>query len=332
VPDTLPTVALAVFVVSAAIALAASAQLIVRLERIGARLSLSEAALGILAALAADMPEISTAITALVQGQNDVGIGVILGSNVAKLALLLGLAAIVAGSIRLDRRVVLLETVVALGLAVITLGVVAEKVAPVPGLALAVLVFGPYVALSVMRPATRSRLPLPQRLRGTLTSAITQEESDLDIHPSRGGALDAVVAALLLVVVIAASVALERSGTDIGSAWELSDVVVGAVLLAIVTSIPNAVAAIYLARKGRGAATLSTTTNSNNINVVVGLLVPAALLGLGAVTSSSLLAAWWYVGFTFATLTWAFVRRGLRLLDGVVIVVGYAVFVVVLLR
>jgi Ca2+/Na+ antiporter len=195
-----------------------------------------------------------------------------------------------------------------------------------------VLVFGPYVALSVMRPATRSRLPIPERLRGTLTSAITQEESDLDIHPSRGGALDAVVAALLLVVVIAASVALERSGTDIGTAWDLSDVVVGAVLLAIVTSIPNAVAAIYLARKGRGAATLSTTTNSNNINVVVGLLVPSALLGLGAVTSSSLLAAWWYVVFTFVTLAWAFVRRGLRLLDGVVIVVGYAVFVVVLLR
>lgn len=331
-PSSLPTVALAVFVVSAVVALAASASLIVRLERIGARLSLSEAALGLVAALAADLPEISTAVTALVQGQNDVGVGVILGSNVAKLALLLGLAAIVARRIRLDRRVVLLETVVAGGLALVTLAVVSETIAPAPGLALALLVFGPYVALSVMRPAARARLPIPARLRGTLTSAITQEESDLDIHPGRGGRVDVVAAGLLLVVVVAASVALERSGTDIGTAWDLSDVVVGAVLLAVVTSIPNAVAAIYLARKGRGAATLSTTTNSNNINVVVGLLVPSALIGLGTVTSSSLLTAWWYVGITLVTLAWAFVRRGLRLVDGVVIAVAYAVFVVVLLR
>jgi cation:H+ antiporter len=332
VPASLPTVALAVFAVSAIVALAASALLIVRLERIGARLSLSEAGLGLVAALAADLPEISTAVTALLHGQNDVGIGVILGSNVAKLAMLLGLAAIVAGRIRLDRSVVLLETVVAVGLAMITLAVVSDTITPIPGLALALLVFGPYVVLSVMRPATRSRLPIPARLRGTLSSAIRQEESDLDIHPGRGGGLDVVVAGLVLVVVVAASVALERSGTDIGAAWDLSDVVVGAVLLAVVTSIPNAVAAIYLARKGRGAATLSTTTNSNNINVVVGLLIPSALLGLGTVTSSALLTAWWYVGLTGVILAWAFVRRGLRLVDGIVIAVAYALFVVVLLR
>ena len=65
VTGSLPTVALAVFVVSAVVALAASALLIVRLERIGARLSLSEAGLGLVAALAADLPEISTAVTAL---------------------------------------------------------------------------------------------------------------------------------------------------------------------------------------------------------------------------------------------------------------------------
>ena len=60
--------------------------------------------------------------------------------------------------------------------------------------------------------------------------------------------------------------------------------------------------------------------------------VRAAFIGLGTVTSSSLLTAWSYVGITLATLAWAFVRRGLRLVDGVVIVVAYVAFVVVLLR
>ena len=323
---------LALFLASTGVALAASAILIVRLERIGARLALTEAALGIVAALAADTPEISTAVTALAQGQNDVGIGVILGSNVAKLALLLGLAAVVAGRVRLDRRVVLLEGVAAGALAVVTVAVVGGTLSPAPGLAIALLVFAPYVVLAVMRPASRARLPIPARLRGTLTGALTQEEDDLDLHPGRGGGLDVVVATLALILVVGASVVLERTGSDLGTAWEISDLVVGAVLLAIVTSIPNAVAAVHLARRGRGAATLSTTTNSNSINVVVGLLVPATLLGLGTVTASAVLTAWWYLGLTVATLAWAFLRRGLSRVDGVVIALAYVVFVVLLVR
>ena len=48
-------------------------------------------------------------------------------------------------------------------------------------------------------------------------------------------------------------------------------------MLAVVTSLPNAVSAVYLARRGRGAAVLSTALNSNAINVVGGLLIPASL-------------------------------------------------------
>jgi len=323
---------LVLFLVSTAVALAASSVLIVRLERIGARLSLAEAALGVVAALAADLPEISTAVAALAQGQNEVGIGVILGSNVAKLALLLGLAAIVAGRVRLDRRVVLLEAVVAGILAVVTVAVVGGGLAPAPGLVVALLAFVPYVVLTALRPEVRARLPIPSRLRGTLTGALSQEEDDLDIEPGLGGSADVAVATLALLLVVGSSVVLERTGSDLGTAWGISDLVVGAILLAIVTSIPNAVAAVHLARRGRGAATLSTTTNSNNINVVVGLLLPAAVLGLGTVTSAAALAAWWYLGLTAAVLAWAFLRRGLTRLDGVAIGVAYAVFVVLLLR
>lgn len=325
-------VTLLVFVVSTAVALAASAVLIERLERVGARLSLAEAALGLVAALAADSPEISTSVAALVQGQHDVGVGVILGSNVAKLAMLLGLAAVVAGRVRLDRRVVLLEALVALPLAVTTVLVVAGTSSPATGLTISALFLLPYVVLAALTPAARSRLPVPARLRGTISGTLEEEETELDLHPRRGGATDAVVAALALALVVASSVALERTGSDLGTAWHLSDLVVGAVLLAVVTSIPNAVAAVHLARRGRGAATLSTTTNSNSLNVVLGLLLPAALLGLGGVTSAAVLTAWWCLGLTAATLGWAALRRGLDRADGVVLGLAYAVFVVVLLR
>jgi len=326
-------VSLLVFVVATAAALGASQLLIVRLERIGARLSLAEAALGIVAALAADTPEIVTAATALVRHQNDVGVGVILGSNVAKFALLLGLAAIVSGRIRLDPRVVVLEGVVAGWLALVALGLVTEVVAPGPALLLALLVFVPYVVLSAVHPDVRARLPVPARLRGTLSGALEQEEEDLDLEgtPPAGG-LDVVAAVAMLAVVVVASVLVERSATDLGTYWGLSDLVLGAVVLAVVTSVPNAVAAVHLARRGRGAATLSTTTNSNNINVIVGLLLPAVLVGLTQVTASATLTAWWYLLLTVAILGWTWLRRGLGRVDGVIVCVAYAAFLVALLR
>ena len=48
-----------VFILGAIASLAASALLVTRLERVGARLGLTEAALGITAALAANGPEIT---------------------------------------------------------------------------------------------------------------------------------------------------------------------------------------------------------------------------------------------------------------------------------
>jgi Ca2+/Na+ antiporter len=54
-----------VFVVAAMVSLGMSWVLVSRLERVAARLGLSEALLGMLAALAADTPEITAAVTAL---------------------------------------------------------------------------------------------------------------------------------------------------------------------------------------------------------------------------------------------------------------------------
>ena len=78
------------FALAACVSLATSWLLVSRLERVGERLGLSEALLGMVAALAADAPEITSAITALVNHQQRIGAGVVIGSNVFNLAGLLG--------------------------------------------------------------------------------------------------------------------------------------------------------------------------------------------------------------------------------------------------
>src|SRR5215831_9385684 len=127
--------------------LAASWLLVSRLERLGERAGFSEAWLGLVAALAADAPEITSAVVALARGQASVGAGVVIGSNVFNLAALLGLAAVVAGWVGFHRRVVILSGVPAVWVAVVYLLTVAAMVAPAAGLALAAAVLVPYVAV-----------------------------------------------------------------------------------------------------------------------------------------------------------------------------------------
>jgi Ca2+/Na+ antiporter len=130
-----------------------------------------------------------------------------------------------------------------------------------------------------------------------------------------------------VVVVVGASVAMERAASELGVRHAVPGIVVGALVLAAVTSLPNAVAAVYLAMRGRGAAVLSTALNSNMFNVLAGLLIPTTILGLGAPSGQTTFVAVSYMAMTVLALACAYVNRGLRRSTGVVIIGAYIVFV-----
>jgi cation:H+ antiporter len=324
---------LAAFLIGAIASLGTSWVLVSRLERVGERLGLSEALLGIVAALAADSPEITAAITALVHHQATVGAGVVLGSNVFNLAALLGLAGVVEGRVRLHRKVVVFSGAVAMLVGVACLLSVGGQLSAGAGLALVVVVLVPYVVLLGAHERVLGRIGLPTRWAAWINAAIVEEESELEeaIRPDRGTGVDAVVAVGALVVVILASVAMERGASSLGMHFGIPEIVVGGLILAAVTSLPNAVSAIYLARRGRGAATLSVALNSNSLNVTAGLLIPATVIGLAKPSGTGLLVAGWYVGLTAVTLILAYVGHGLRRTSGGLIIAAYALFVVLLL-
>jgi cation:H+ antiporter len=328
----------AAFVLAAAVSIASSWVLVARLERVGARLGLSEALLGLLAALAADAPEITAAVTALIRHDPRVGAGVVIGSNVFNLAALLGLAGIVAGQIALHRRVIELGGAVALWICVVTVAVVTGACSSLVGLLAALAVLTPYaVVLSVRHERLVGLrvvgLRLPASWTGWLVAAIGEEELELQaaIHPRRGRVSDASIAVGAVAIVVAASVAMERAATELGTRHAIPQIVVGGLVLAAVTSLPNAVAAVYLASRGRGAAVLSTALSSNMINVLAGLLIPTTLLGLGAPSGETTFVVLSYLAMTVLALVLAYVNRGLTRRAGVSILAVYLVFAGVLL-
>ena len=316
------------FCLGAVVSLATSYLLVTRLERIGERLGLSEALLGMMAALAADAPEITSAVSALAAHQQKVGAGVVIGSNVFNLAALLGLGALVAGRIALHRKVIMLAGTVGVWVAVVCLVTTTGSIPPGAGLAAVLAVLLPYLVLLGASRAQVGRLPVARRWADWLAVAIHEEEQELGevIHPPPGRRRDVLVGAAALAVVVAASVLMERSATALGAHFGVPQIVTGGVILAGVTSLPNAVAAVYLAARGRGAAMLSTTLNSNTLNVTAGLLLPATITGLGAVSAHSVLIAVWYLGLTAVTMAITYRDGGVRRTTGVLIIGSYLVF------
>jgi cation:H+ antiporter len=320
---------LSVFLAAAAVSLSASYLVVTRLERIGERLGLSEALLGVLAALAGDAPEITAAVTALRMHQNKVGAGVIIGSNVFNLAALLGLGAVVAGRIALHRRVILLGGVVGVWMAVVCLVMVLGLIPAGAALVAALAALIPYLIVLGAGRARLARIPLARHWAAWLAAAVSEEEAELEevIRPAHGRARDVAVAGAMLAVVVVASVAMEQAATRLGTRFAIPPIIIGGVVLAAVTSLPNSVAAVYLAARGRGAAMLSTTLNSNALNVTAGLLVPAAIIGLGAPSGQADLIAVWYLVLTLIALAFAYRYSGMARATGAFIIGAYLVFV-----
>jgi cation:H+ antiporter len=322
-----PSTAVPVFVVSIAVMLAASALFAQRLDHIGLRLGLPETLLGLLTALAADAPEISSAITALVQGQHAVAVGVVVGSNAFNLAAMLGLSAIVAGHVKARHEALELEAFVGLWLIAVTLAVAAGAVDATVGALLVGAVAVPYVALLAVGPRIARRLPVgTARARFIHRSFGEAHRHARPLDSRREAAQLAVVLVLALVVIVAGSIGAVRAATDLGRAWSVPEALVGVIVLAILTSLPNAWTGVRFGLQHRGSALMSETLNSNSINIVAGLALPAALGTLGAFSGLAVFDLAWLFGMTAAALVLFGMRDGGGRLAGAFLVVLYVVF------
>ena len=301
--------ALLAFLLGLGLSLAASEVLVRTLSRLGHELRLSAGLLGLLVALGADSPEISSALAASLSGARDVGVGVIIGSNLFNLAALLGLSALIAGRLRFRRMLLALDGGVALLATLIVALLVAVRLAPVLGLALMLIVTVPYVFV----------LARPVQLPPNGSQASGSWRPALWLLPAIG----AIVAGSSLMVAMA---------LPLGDRWHVSRAVLGTVVLAALTSLPNAYAAVRLALRQNGPAVVSEAFNSNTLNLVAGISVPALFLGgIGAVPGAGRELAW-LLAMTLAAIGLGFAREELGRPSGLVLIVIYAAFLVVVMR
>jgi cation:H+ antiporter len=322
-----PAAAIPVFLVSIGLMLAASAVFARRLDHIGLRLGLPETLLGLLTALAADAPEISSAITALVAHQHAAAFGVVVGASAFNIAAMLGLSAVVTGCVRGRHEALELEAFVGLWVIAVTLAVVAGALGGTTGGVLVAAVVVPYVVLLAAGPR------IAQRLRLGAAESRFVRRSFGEGHPAarpldsrREVAMLALVLITALALIVAGSVGAVRAATDLAAAWSVPEALVGVVVLGILAALPNAWTGVRFGLQQRGSALISETLNSNSINVVVGLALPAALGAFGAFSGLAVFDLAWLFGMTAAALVLFGKRDGAGRGAGALLILLYAVF------
>jgi cation:H+ antiporter len=294
------------------------------INRIGVRLGFSGALLGLITAIGADSPEISSTATALISGRHDLALGVIFGSNIFNIAAMLGASAIVAGYVRISFRGVIFNGSVAVAITLVAAAFVLGWIPPWLSALLVALIIVPYGVVCSIR---SRRLPI--FLRKFLSEALREVQRDVRKEEAPRSASWSSNLAIIPAVasVIWASIGMVNAAVSLASAWHLPHVVVGTLFLATLTGVPNTLTAVQLARRGHGSAVVSEALNSNNVNIALGLCLPAVLSGMAFASHRASLLVWWVLGITLTALFLATTRKGVRRWDGVVLVAIYIGFV-----
>jgi len=289
--------------ISLALLLAASELMVHQLRVIGEHLGLTPGMLGLVVALGADAPEISTAIFALAAGSQQIGLGVVEGSNIYNLAGLLGLSGLLAGPLIVTRRQIMHDGAGNLALTCLMVLLLLAAGLRTWFALLVLLVFAIY-GWTVVRQAKHARI------QGHVARPL-------------------ILALVAMAAVIGMSALLAHSAIELVHQLHIPEAIIGVFILPISTSLPNTWAALSLARRGLGDALASATFNSNSINLAFGIAVPSLLLHLHPTFIERVLDGPYLLGMTVVTIVLLLSNNRFTRREGMVVVGLYLAFVVV---
>jgi cation:H+ antiporter len=276
-------VALGIFLVSLIIVIATSARFTRKLEELCEAFQLSIGILSLLSALGANISNYVSSALAILAGHDDVGIGIIVGSNIYNIAIILGLCTwftaeragitLVAQEKR-DVRIIAYYTVAITLLSFVVIfwlpGVPLLTIFHVSRLSrvfllltsiLTLVIFGAFLLHVIRNPHGKAGTSLHHH-------AYPKQRSPLSLLLLGSEVL------FTLVIALGGVLVMVQSGQMLTADVHMPSILAGLFVLAVATSLPNTVVAVSLARTGEAAACIEEICNSGSMNIALGIVLP----------------------------------------------------------
>jgi cation:H+ antiporter len=269
-------------------------------------------------AMGTSAPEVAASIAAAVRGQGDVAIGNVYGSNIANLALVGGLAALIR-PLAIQKQTLRYQIPVMLLVALLLWPILHNlDLARMEGVLL-LAVFAALISLTVY-------FARRQKLHTTVAQGQDDSGAGRDMKKS-----------ILFVVIGLAGLAVGaditvRGAVFIGDKIGLSKAVIGLTIIAIGTSLPELATCVVAAIKGQHDISIGNLVGSNVFNTLLVVGTAGAVRPFGIVQRLAATDYWIMIAVSggFAVLV-ILGKRVINRLSAVVLLAGYAAFIVYLL-
>lgn len=267
-------------------------------------------------AFGTSMPELATGVGAVLKDQGDLIVGTVIGSNVANIGLVLGIASIIKPA-RVRGGVVRREVPL---LILVTLAFVATlfggSVSRLDAILLTVG-FAAFIGLTLYS----SKHLDPE------DSALVIETEDEDGKPPSGVFVSLVLVAIGLGAMVIGSDRAVLGATDLARALGVPAFVIGLTMVALGTSLPEVVTTVMAALKGHSDLAVGNVLGSNIFNVLCVVGVSGLIGALPVPDIAVQRDAWVMLGLTLLLLPIMVTRFNISRLEGCVLLTAYAVYV-----
>lgn len=271
------------------------------------------------------LPELVSSVLAVSAGAPEIVLGTVVGSNVANILLVIGLAAASTRALRIERELVRVDLPLLMASAVFLLVVAWDgTVAWYEGL-LGLVGLAIYVHFTL---SARDRLDeVVEELVGEHVEGVDVAATDEGaLEPDVGVRTYATIVASLVVVIVAADQFIDSIlsiATTLGVGTEL----IAMTAVAVGTSLPEIAVSVTAVRRGSSELTVGNVLGSNVFNTFAVLGVPSLL---APVPVSQDVGDFALPVMLLATLLYYFITqdREITRWEGMTLVVLYAVFVV----
>jgi cation:H+ antiporter len=268
------------------------------------------------------MPEIIVATLASLEDSPGLAIGNAVGSNIANIALVLGVAAILS-PITIRSSILKRELPILLAISFGAYALVLDgDLGTLDGIILGVTLV---LAMMWMIKANKA-ISLSDPLA-------TETAQEVDTMPEISMKKSVAFVIGGLVILMASAQLMVWGAVEIAHAYNISEVIIGLTIIAIGTSLPELAAAIAAARKNEADLMIGNIIGSNIFNLLAVLAVPALLAPSVLDVDLLTIDIPVMLGFTVLMLVFALPRKGEAVINkpkGLLLTFGFVAYLVVL--
>jgi cation:H+ antiporter len=273
------------------------------------RLGVSSLAIGLtVVAFGTSAPELVVSVDAALSGANDVAVGNVVGSNIANIALILGLAALLRPA-KVEAKILRVDAPIMILVSFALLAVMADGRASRLEGCLLLVGLTAYTVFTFWEAGRES-----QQVREEFASAAPE--------PRAGASASALFVVAGFASLVVGGHLLVTAAVELATLLGMSQAAIGLTIVAIGTSLPEFATSVMASLRGNGDIAIGNVVGSNIFNIlgILGLTAVIHPLELGAITWLDLGAM---VGFACVLGVLLLTRLQLGRAEGAFLLAGY---------